>query len=44
MNFSINLPKVLSNIIGWNNLGILYEALLDLEIMMVVKILKWDGQ
>jgi len=43
MTFLINLPKVLSNMIGWNDLGVLYEALLGLGITMVVEILKWDG-
>ena len=35
---------MLSNMIGWNNLDELYEALLCLGIMTMVDILKWDGQ
>ena len=44
MTFSINLPTVLSKIIGLNDLGKSYEALLGLGIMTVVDFLKWDGQ
>jgi len=44
MTFSINLPKVLSKPISLKYLGISYDALFGLEIMMVVKILKWAGQ
>ena len=44
MTFLINLPKVLSKMISLKNLGVLYDALLDLGIIMVVEILKLVGQ
>ena len=46
MNCSLSksLPIVLSNTIGQNDLGKLYESLLGLEIITVVDILKWDSQ
>ena len=42
--FSKSLLVVLSNVIGQNNLGKLYEVLLCLGIMTGIDILKWDGQ
>ena len=44
MTFLINLPTVLSKMIGLNDLGESYKDLLGLEIMTVVDFLKWDGQ
>ena len=44
MTFSINLSKVLSKMISLKDLDVLYNALLGLEITMVVKILKLVGQ
>jgi len=44
MTFSINLSKVLSKMISLKDLDVLYNALLGLEIMMVVKILKLVSQ
>jgi len=38
--FSKSLPVMLSNMIGWNNLGKPYKALLGLGIMTMVDILK----
>ena len=42
--FSKSFPVVLSRTIGQNDLVESYEALLDLGIIMVVKVLKWDDQ
>ena len=42
--FSKSLLVVLSSIIGWNDLGELYDVLLGLEMMTVDDILKWVGQ
>jgi len=42
--FSKSLPVMLSNTMGQNNLGELYEVLLGLEMMTVDNILKCDGQ
>ena len=40
MTFLINLPKVLSKIIGLKDLDESYDALFSLEITIVVEILK----
>ena len=44
MTFSINLSKVLSKMISLKDLDVLYDALLGLEITIVVKILKLVSQ
>jgi len=44
MTFSINLPSVLSNIIGQKNLGESYNDLFDLEMIIDVNDLKYKGQ
>ena len=44
ITFSINLSRVLSKMIGLNNLGELYEDLLGLEMIIVNNLLKLFGQ
>jgi len=41
--FLKSLPVVLSGIMGQNNLGELYKALLGLKMMIVDNVLKWDS-
>ena len=40
----MSLPVVLSRIMGWKDLGVLYESLLGLGIITVLAYLKWEGQ
>ena len=42
--FSKSFPVVLSRTIGWNNTAELYKVLFGLRIIIVVEVLKWDGQ
>ena len=44
INFSINLSSVFKRMIGLNDLGVLYNALLGFGMMIVVEDLKWVGQ
>ena len=44
MTFLNNFPIVLSKIMGQKVLGISYDFLLGLGIMMVIKTLKYNGQ
>ena len=44
MTFLISFPKVLSNTIGWEDLGKSYNSLLGLGIITVDDNLKWFGQ
>ena len=44
MTFSISLPKVLSKMIGLNDLGESYDDLFGLGIITVDDLLKWFGQ
>jgi len=44
MTFSINLPIVLSKIMGWKALGELYGFFLDLEITIDIETLKCCSQ
>ena len=44
ITFLISLPIVLRSTISLNDLDKLYDNLLDFGIMMVNKILKWEGQ
>ena len=44
MTFLISFPKVLSNMIGWKDLGKLYDGLLGLGIITIDNNLKWFGQ
>jgi len=44
MTFSMSLLSIFNNMIGLNIFGELYEALLDLEIIMDDKILKCNSQ
>ena len=42
--YSKSFPVMLSKTIRWNDLVELYKALLSLGMIIVVDILKWDGQ
>ena len=44
ITFSISFPRVLRRIIGLKDLGESYNALLGLEITIIINILKWLGQ
>ena len=44
MTFSISFPRVLSKIIGLNNLGESYNGLCGLGMITVDDLLKWFGQ
>ena len=44
ITFSINLPSVFNNTIGWKDLGELYDDLFGLEIIINVNNLKCEGQ
>jgi len=44
ITFSTNLPVVLSSMIGWKELGVLYNVLFGLGMTTVLADLKWEGQ
>ena len=44
ITFSTNLPVVLSSMIGWKELGVLYNVLFCLGMTTVLADLKWEGQ
>jgi len=44
ITFSISLPSIFKRMMGLNVLGVLYNALLGLGMMMNIDSLKWDGQ
>ena len=44
MTFSINLPSMFNNAMGWKDLGESYNDLFGFGMIIHVKVLKWEGQ
>jgi len=44
MAFSMSFPKMLRRMMGLNDFGELYESLWGFGMMMIIEVLKWDGQ
>ena len=42
--FSKSFPIVFNRTMGWKDLGESYDALLGLGMIMVMNVLKWNGQ
>jgi len=43
MTFLMSLPVVLSNTMGWKDLGVLYNSLLGLDMTTNIAVLNWKG-
>ena len=44
MTFSINLLSMFNNMMGWKDLGKLYDNLFSFRMIIKVKVLEWEGQ